>query len=117
MEKTGRGDGSPWFRVTFNQNEVVDDAHFRLLREVREAFVAGGWPPDAALFVDIAPPEQSVFGVYYVSPNGARLAADVLARFAAEPCALPKDVRLGVELQNGDDALRVMGLNLPEQGG
>ena len=83
----------PWFWVGFDRNEVADGTPERFLVALRHCFVAGGWPPEAATFVELEVAHHSTSTVcrvvHYISPRGADLARSVLARFAAEECRAP----------------------------
>lgn len=104
----------PWYRVQFNQGEVTDGAAERFSDALFQAFVAQGWPRDAATFVTTPPGGRAgapLTGVaYYVSPRGADLGREVLVRFAGQECGPPPLDQATPCLYRGcaDDAVRLL---------
>jgi len=74
-----------WYRVTLSDKDVVVRKHMELQLAFETAFLASGWPKEAAMFSNV----DTLSHHFYFSPGAVRIANDVIVHYEGAECAPP----------------------------
>jgi len=74
-----------WYRVTLSDKDVVVRKHMELQKAFENAFLARGWPKEAAMFANI----DTLSHHFYFSPGAVRIAKDLIVHYAGTECPSP----------------------------